>query len=134
MAEPVLASWTSDKATYVRGSVTLAAICSVAAAAVLVVMGNPTPWVGPVGVVLALGVRGFYLASEEIGVRWELTETTLSSSFGKRIALRDVERVRTIGTAVQVVTRGGDKHLMKHLTDPEAARSRIAAAAGVETA
>lgn len=131
-SETVLASWQADRATYIRGNVTLAALCSVAAFAVLMAMGNPDPWVGPVGVILALGVRGVYLASEEIGVRWDLTESRLLSSFGKSIRLRDIERVRTIGTAVQVVTRGGDKHLMKHLPDPEATRARIERAAGVE--
>jgi hypothetical protein len=132
--DAVLASWHADRGAYVRGHVTLAALLSVAAAAALVALGNADPWVGPVGVVLALLVRGFYLASEELAVRWDLTPRALTSSFGKSIPLAEIARVRRLGTAVQVITRGGDKHLMKHLPDPEAARARIATAAGVEPA
>ncbi|SFC93001.1 hypothetical protein [Tropicimonas isoalkanivorans] len=131
-AETVLASWPADRGAYIRGYVRLAVIGSVVSAAVLLALGNDDPWVGPVGVVLALAVRGFYLASEELSVRWDLTGSRLVSSFGKSIPLRDIARVRRLGTAVQVVTRGGDKHLMKHLAQPEVARDRIARAAGVE--
>ncbi|MFD0981731.1 hypothetical protein [Tropicimonas aquimaris] len=133
-AEAILASWHADRATYIRGHVTVAALLSVASVAALMAMGNSDPWVGPVGVVLALLVRGFYLASEELAVRWDLTPARLTSSFGKSISLADIVKVRRLGTAVQVVTRGGDKHLMKHLPDPDEARARIAAAAGAETA
>ena len=117
---------------YIRGHVSLAVIGSVAAFALLFAIDNPDPWVGPVGVLLALAVRGFYLASEELAVRWDLTPDRLESTNGRSVALREIARVRRLGTAVQVVTRGGDKHLLKHLPAPGEALERIARAAGVD--
>lgn len=119
----------ADRRAYVRGHVSLALLGSIIGAAILLLIGNPHAWVAPVAAVGAIAVRGFYLASEELAVVWEIRDACLASSDGRSVPLDRIERVRRLGTAVQVVTRSGDKYLLKHQADPESVRARILAAA-----
>ncbi|WP_369410584.1 hypothetical protein [Parasedimentitalea denitrificans] len=43
----------------------------------------------------------------------------------RNIPLTQIERVRTMGSYVQVVTKSGDKHLIKYLADPAGAARTI---------
>ncbi|MEM9248986.1 MAG: hypothetical protein AAGB05_09850 [Pseudomonadota bacterium] len=132
----VVATFHPSREAYIRSHLWLGAAAMGIATAVLYWMGNPDYWVGAVAGVLAIAVRGVYLASEELGRRFELTETsvrTVSDAGGieRSVALGDIEMVRRLGSAVQVVTKSGDKYLMKYIGAPADVQQRIAAAAGV---
>jgi hypothetical protein len=116
--ETLVASFTGNRTTYVKEHVMLAAIGSVGAVAVLMAMGNPHAWTGIVGAIAAIGVRGVYVASEQVGMTWQLTDRRLITPGGKGIARSDIEKVRTIFSAAQVVTRSGDKYMIKYQADP----------------
>jgi hypothetical protein len=126
-----------DRDRYIRDHLWLAAIGMVGATAVLWALGNAEFWVGAVAALLAVGVRGWYLASEELARSWELTPAALRSvspegQHERSVPLSQIAQVRKLGSAVQVITRGGDKMLLKYMGDGARVRDRIAAAAGVE--
>ncbi len=87
-------------------------------ALVLIYLGNAHVWVALVAAPAAITIRGVYLAPEELSVTWELTDRSLTGPSGTPVRLSDVKLVRTLGSAAQVVTHSGDKHLMKYLPDP----------------
>ncbi|PID36287.1 MAG: hypothetical protein CR993_05450 [Rhodobacterales bacterium] len=116
--ERVEAEFRANRGTYIREHVILAALGSVLAVAVLMWMGDPNPWVGVVGAVLAIGVRGWYVASEALGQVWTLTDRRLITPAGVEVNRRDIKAVRVIFSAAQVVTEKGDKHMIKYLPDP----------------
>lgn len=115
--EPVLAEFTADPATYWRNHLILAVVGGALAGAVLMAMGNADPWVGPVAALLAIGVRAWYLASEALNDRWRLTDRRLIGPGGRVVPLSSLAAARPFFGDVQLVTRGGDKHLMKYLAD-----------------
>ena len=117
-----------DRATYIRGHATLAAVAMAAGMAILWVAGNPHVWTGAVGGLAAVALRGWYLLDEEMGHCWAMTDTALTGPGGRHAALADLTRVRAIGAAVQIVTRGGDKHLIRWQADPASTIARIEAA------
>lgn len=123
--ETLIASFTGSRTTYIKEHVMLAAIGSVGAVAVLMALGNPHPWTGVVGAVLAIAVRGIYVASEQIGMTWHLTDRRLISPSGVSLPRADIARVRTIFSAAQVVTRGGDKFMLKYQSDPARTKAAI---------
>ena len=45
-------------------------------------VGNEHAWTGVVGAVLAIGVRGVYVASEQVGMTWILTNRRVISPAG----------------------------------------------------
>ncbi|RDC72140.1 hypothetical protein DLJ49_11990 [Rhodovulum sp. 12E13] len=121
-----------------RDHLWLAALGMVGATAVLWALGNAEFWVGAVAALLAVAVRGWYLASEELSRRWELTPAAIRAvaadgTHERSVPLSQVAQVRKLGSAVQVITRGGDKMLLKYMAEGERVRDRIAAAAGVGT-
>jgi len=122
--ETLRETWTTDRATYWRGHAILALLGGVVAGIILVLMGDPAPWVGPVAAVLAIGARAAYLASEARDLTWRLTDQRLLGPAGRNLALSDIAKARSLFGDVQVVTRSGDKHLIKYMAD---ARAVIAA-------
>ena len=135
-APEIVARFQPDRDTYIRSHLWLAAVGMVGAVAVLWLLDNTTPWIGAVAALLAVAVRGAYLASEELAQTWELTETGVRhvSAEGRpvrSVPLRDVAQVRKLGSAVQIVTKAGDKMLLKYMASPEDVRARLARAAGV---
>src|SRR6056297_3793113 len=126
--EEVLHSFHPDRATYWRDHAWLAAAAMAIGMAILWVMGNPHVWTGAVGGLAAVAVRGFYVASDEMQARWDLTDRRLLGPQGRAVPLSEIATIRTLGSAVQVVTRGGDKHLLKYQADRNATRARIEAA------
>jgi hypothetical protein len=123
--EVVLHSFHPDRATYWRDHAWLAAAAMALGMAILWVMGNPHVWTGAVGGLAAVAVRAFYVASDEMQARWDLTDRRLLGPQTRAVHLTDIARVRTLGSAVQIVTRSGDKHLMKYQPDRDATRQRI---------
>jgi hypothetical protein len=126
--EPVLAEWRADPAIYWKNHLILMAAFGLAAGGVLLWIGNPTPWVGPLAAVLAVGLRAAYLRSEALSDRWRLTPSRLLGPRGRVIALSAIADVRPLFGDVLVITRAGDKHLMKYMADAPGVIARIGAA------
>lgn len=123
--EQVLKSFQADRATYTRSNTWLAVIAMAAGMIVLWAIGNPHVWAGAVGGLLAVSVRAFYLMSEEMSVRWDLTNKRLLGPQTRAIRLGDIKEVKTLGRMVQIITHGGDKHLIKYQADREATVASI---------
>ena len=128
MADPV--TFTPDKRAYVQTNLTLAAIAMAGAMLVLWLIGNPYVWTGAPAGLAAIGFRAWYLASEELNKTWEVSDTTLTGPGPRVVALNQIEAVNTMGSFVQVVTRAGDKHLIKYQANPAATKAAIERAAG----
>ena len=75
--ERVLARFRADRGTYIREHVMLAALGAVGMSALLMAIGNPYPWTGVVGSIIAIAARGLYAASEQLGFVWTLTDRRL---------------------------------------------------------
>jgi len=123
--EAVLHSFHPDRATYWRDHAWLAAAAMAIGMAILWIMGNPHVWTGAVGGLAAVAVRAFYVASDELQARWDLTDRRLLGPQTRAVPLAEIDRIRTLGSAVQIVTRSGDKHLLKYQSDRDATRQRI---------
>jgi len=123
--ETILAEFAPDRATYWRDQAWMAALGMAGGMAVLWAIGNPHVWTGAVGGLAAVGLRSWYLLSEEMAVRWVLTEERLLGPNGRRVRLGEIERLRSLGSAVQVVTAAGDKHLLKYQADRDATLARL---------
>lgn len=128
--EHLIASFQGNRATYIREHIILAALGSLLMAGGLMAAGNEHAWTGVVGAVMAIGARGFYVADEQLGFVWYLTNKRLTGPGERVILLSDVAKVRHIFSAVQVVTESGDKHLIKYQGDIEGTKASIVTAAG----
>ncbi|WP_420396755.1 hypothetical protein [Nioella sp.] len=126
MSDPVI--FRADRATYWREHAWLAAIAMAVGMGVLWVMGNPHVWTGAIGGLAAVAVRAFYLASDEANAEWRMTETDLSGPDNRHVRLAEIDKLRTLGSAVQIITRSGDKHLMKYMANRAAVVAEIEAA------
>ncbi|MFW5641657.1 MAG: hypothetical protein ACOCY0_02720 [Roseicyclus sp.] len=126
--ERVLARFTGDRAAYRREHAWLAAIAMAGGMAILWALGNPHVWTGAVGGLAAIAVRGLYLASDETRMEWQLTDARLLGPGARAIALENIAAVRSLFSAVQVVTATGDKHLLKYQADPARVIAEIEAA------
>ncbi|MFX0541841.1 hypothetical protein ACEWPM_008910 [Roseovarius sp. S4756] len=124
----------ADRSTYWRDHALMAAAAMAAGMVILAAFGNPHVWTGAVGGLAAIAVRAFYLSSEALNDQWRLTDSRLIGPGPATIPLAQISAVRGIGSAVQVITRAGDKHLLKYLADRRRVEARIAAAAGVSPA
>ncbi|MEJ6390354.1 hypothetical protein [Gymnodinialimonas ulvae] len=123
--EHVVAQFHADRATYWRTNAWLAAGAMALGMGILWIMGNPHVWTGAVGGLAAIAVRAFYLASDDLHMRWDLTNRRLLGPGGRAIALHDIAAVNVVASMVQIVTGAGDKHLIKNQTDAAATKARI---------
>ncbi|MFO7759550.1 MAG: hypothetical protein R6V26_13935 [Roseovarius sp.] len=123
--EHVVARFHPDRTTYWRDHAWLAVGAMALGMGVLWAMGNPHVWTGAVGGLAAIGVRAFYVASDELQARWDLTDRRLLGPQTRAVRLSEIATVRRLGSAVQVVTASGDKHLIKYQADGPATRARI---------
>ncbi|MCW8842143.1 MAG: hypothetical protein OQK00_01875 [Rhodobacteraceae bacterium] len=126
--EEVLTSFRADRATYIRTNTWMAAIAMAVGMAVLWLMGNAHIWTGAVGGLLAVGIRALYMMSEELSVRWDLTNLRLLGPMDRAIRLGEIKELNKLGSVVQVVTSAGDKHLVKYQGDPNDTIRKINAA------
>ncbi|QIE46404.1 hypothetical protein G5B38_13225 [Pseudohalocynthiibacter aestuariivivens] len=126
--EQVQHSFHPDRATYYRDHAWLAAAAMAIGMLVLWLIGNPHVWTGAVGGLAAVAVRSLYVASDELAARWDLTNRRLLGPATRAVRLADIQDLRTLGSAVQVVTGSGDKHLIKYQADRMATHDRIRAA------
>ena len=114
-----LAVFRADRATYLRANAWMAAFAMALGMIVLALMGNPHIWTGAVGGLAAVAVRAFYLQSEELGWTWELYSDHIAGPGGRTIPLSDIAQVNTITHSVQLVTRDGQKYLIKFQANRE---------------
>lgn len=123
--ETVIESFSADRDTYIRAHAWLAAFAMALAMGVLWLIGNPYPWTGAIGGLAAIILRGWFVASDELGARWDLTDRRLLGPGERAIPLGQIDAVRTIANSAQVITRDGGKHLIKFRPDPEATAAAI---------
>jgi hypothetical protein len=128
MSDPDIV-FTADRGAYIRSHTWMAAVAMAAAMAILWAIGNPHVWTGAPAWLLAIVVRGWYLASEELAVTWEIRDGMLCGA-GTRVPLTQIETVRTLGSFVQVITTEGNKHLIKYQADPARTVAEIERALG----
>ena len=71
---------------------------------------------------------------DETKMEWHLTNQRLLGPGPRTISLENITTVRTLFSAVQVVTVTGDKHLMKYQADTNAVITAIDEARGAKSA
>ena len=118
--EEVMTEFRADRATYWKGHLIMAVLLGACAGAVLVYLGNPYPVMGPIGAAMAIAARGAFLASEALSDVWKLTDRRLLGPMARSIPLSQIAVAQPFFGSVQIITRGGDKHLIKYLGDPKA--------------
>ncbi|WP_299984418.1 hypothetical protein [uncultured Ruegeria sp.] len=123
MADPVI--FTPDRGAYIRTNAWLAAFAMTGAMVVLWLIGNAYVWTGAPAGLAAIGIRAWYLASEELTATWEMTDTTLTGPGPRKVVLNQIQSVNTMGSFVQIVTTSGDKHLIKYQADPAATKAAV---------
>lgn len=128
--ERVLLDIVPDRGVWIRHHLIIAIVLGLGAGIVLLAIGNPFPWVGPVAAALALAVRGVYLGPEVMAMRWQLTDRRLILPGGRAIRLSAIARTRVILGDVQIVDRNGDKHLIRNPADAPAILAAIDSARG----
>lgn len=128
--ERLVETFRADRSVYWRNTLILVVVFGTLAGAALLALGNPYPWIGPVAAVLALGLRSAWLASEALAAEWRLTDRRLLGPAGQAIPLGDIADVKPVFGDLVVITRSGEKFLMKYLRDGAATRARIEAARG----
>lgn len=126
--EKLLREIASDRGRYWRDHGVLALIGMVAVGGVLLALGNPHAAIGALGAPLAIGARAAYLASEQLGNRWWLTTRRLRLPGGGAVGLMEIATARRLLGDVQIITRSGDKYLIRHIADPAALVAEIEAA------
>src|SRR5690554_5943162 len=115
--EKILRVVASDRARYWRDTITMGLVLAVLVGVVLWLMGNQYALIGVAGALAAAAARGVYLASEQLSFRWRLTDRRLIMPSGGSVMLLEMETIRRVFGDVQIITRGGDKHLVKHVAD-----------------
>ncbi len=128
--ERLISSFQGSRTTYIQEHVILAALGSLLMAGGLVMIENPYPWTGVIGAVLAIAARGFYVANEQLGFVFHLTNKRLILPDGRDIQLSRIANIRHIFSAVQVITDSGDKFLIKYQSDTKSTAADIDAARG----
>lgn len=126
--EAPLATFRPDAGRYWTAHAVMALVGGVGAGLILMALGNPDPWVGPVAAVLAIGIRALYLRSEVMAEVWVLTDQRLTGPGGRIIALSSLAQAKPFLGAVVLVTQAGEKHQIKYQADPAAVQARILAA------
>lgn len=115
--ERLLAEYRPDRNRYWRDHAVMAVALMALAGGVLWATATPYPGIGALGAVLAVAVRAAYLASETLDLRWSLTDKRLILPGNRPVPLLEIETARPFLGDVQIITRAGDKHLLKHLAD-----------------
>ena len=129
--ERLVATFRPDRGAFIRNNLIVAVILSLVAGSVLLLLGNPHAWTGPVAAGIAVAARASFLASEALAADWRLTDRRLLGPGGRAVRLADLAAVRPFFGDVLVVTRGGDKHLLKYLANGPATAAEIRKAGGL---
>lgn len=114
-----------NRSAYITAHAWMAAIAMVAGMGILWALGNPHVWTGAIGGLGAIFLRGWYMMSEELAVVWRISDGVLTGPAERQVPLDQIEAVKTMGSYVQVITKGGDKHLIKYQASPSFTASTI---------
>ncbi len=112
--------FTADRQAYIRNHLTLAALAMALAMFILWLIDSPHVWTGAIAGLAGIALRGWYLASEQLAEVWEIRDGALTGPGDRRVPLEQIETLRSMSCFVQVITKGGDKHLIKYQADPSA--------------
>ena len=124
--EKRLEDYRPDRGRYWRDHGVMAVGLMALAGGGLWLIGSPYPAIGSLGAILAVAVRALYLAPETLAMHWVLTDRRVILPGGQRaFMLMELQTVRPLLGDVQLITRSGDKHLMKHLPDAAGVVKRI---------
>lgn len=128
--ERLLADWRSDSARYWRAHSIMAAVAATLAFGFFFLTGSGLGGAlgGAFGGLLAIGARGAYLAGEQMRQHWRLTDRRVILPHGGSVALAEIENARLILGDLQLITRAGDKHLVKFPADGAAALAAVTTA------
>ena len=126
--ENVRFSFHPSPTVYLRDHKWMAAAAMVAGMWIIWALGFPYIWAGAAGGLAVVAVRAFYRLSDALGARWDLTESRLLGPKGCVVKLDEIKRLRTFGSAIQVVAMNGDKHLIKYQADRPAKIATLEAA------
>lgn len=119
MENPELAQFKGDKSVFIRVQVIMALVGATLITGGLYLADNPDWWLGIVGSFAGIAMRGYYIADEQLGFVWTLTKTHLISPSERSIGLHEITTVRSLLGSVQVVTKDGEKFLIKYQAEPE---------------
>ncbi|MGB0902303.1 hypothetical protein [Halocynthiibacter sp.] len=117
--EYIVTSFTGDRKTYIRDHLWLAIFAMLLGMAALWLMGNAHIWTGAVGGLFAITVRGFYLASDDLKARWDLTNQRIMGPQERIADFSEIVEMKVIISSVQLITRSGLKHLIRFQADPK---------------
>ena len=117
--------FTADRQAYIQNHLTLAAVAMALAMLVLWLMGSPHIWTGAIAGLAGIAARGWFLATEQLAEIWEIKDDALIGPGDRRVALEQIKTLRSMTCFVQVITKGGDKHLIKYQADPAATIATI---------
>ena len=120
-----LLQFPANRDAYIQSHLKLAAVAMAAAMLILWLMGDPNIWTGAIAGLGAIGLRGWYLASEQLAQVWEIRDEALHGPLGENIPLDQIVTLRSIASFVQVITRSGEKYLIRYQADPAATIAAI---------
>jgi len=127
--EPLITIITADRRRYLTDHAAIAAIGAAGVLLFLPLFGKGDQiGVGLLAVLAAVVLRGWWLASEQFARRWLVTDRRLIGPQGRQVMLLEITTLRRLLGDVQIVTRGGQKHLIKHLADSQGVIDAIEAA------
>jgi hypothetical protein len=128
--ERLVAEFRPDPQAYWLAHLIMAVIIGVGAGLVLLWLRNPYPVVGPVGAVLAIAARAAFVQTQAMAEVWRLTDRRLVGPGGRAVPLAQLLTARPFLGSLQITTTTGDRHLMKHQSDPAAVAFLLLTAAG----
>jgi type IV secretory pathway TrbD component len=126
--EREVAVFEGDVAAYTYFNLYLAGAAMVGGVAVLWAIGSAHIWTGAAGALMAITLRGLYLFKDEVATRWVLTDRRLLGPGPLAVPLHQIAEARKLTNAAQVITRAGDKYLLKYQADAGATCAAILSA------
>lgn len=127
--EAVAAVFEADPRRYWYDTALLAGIGIVLVSAVLAYLGKPEQIaVAALAIAVGMALRALYFRSEVFKRRWQLTDRRLIGPQGRQVMLLELTAVRRLFGDVQLVSKMGDKHLIKHLANSAGVVAEIEAA------
>lgn len=127
--EKVQAVFEADHKRYWYDTAVLAGLGIVLVGAVLAWTGKPGQIaVAALAIAAGMALRALYFRSEAFARRWQLTDRRLIGPQGRQVMLLELAAVRRLFGDVQLLTKAGDKHLIKHLANSAEVMAQIEAA------
>ncbi|MFD2172696.1 MULTISPECIES: hypothetical protein [Rhodobacter] len=118
-----------DLRRYWMDHLVLGGLGAVLVSAVLIWLGKlDQVLVAVIAILVGMALRALYFRSEAFARRWQLTDRRLIGPQGRQVMLLEIETVRALMGDVQIVTKAGDKHLIRHLAEAAPVMAAIEAA------